>query len=561
MPGALVQIDDRRIEVAADGTFAIEPMPGDPTLHIAADGYADAATTAVAGQPVTVRLLRVRGVSVRLLEAGTQTPVPEYEVSLLTLPSDDLSFVRRDRRVPLVHEERAHFAGWAWFREAPPGRFVVWCQPLTGAHVAPMPKVIEWQQGHGSFTLEAAPAQTLTVRVLRADGTPLAEPLDVVTVRVPDSAQQNDDYHELSIVTLTQRAWNHPFEYGPVLFSTAHTDLEGRASLPVPQWQPVSVIAVDGAMALRAVPYRAAADRVGELTLTLPPGVTVNGRTTPQALVGAIHPECAEFLQAAGLDAPGDVPLPSVFAVRQDAPAQETWQARIDRKGQFSFPHLPVGQWQLHLSYHLVNGPGSFQHRMGLVGEYAWWQGGEQQVVIDASRLVPKRVELDCHVAGAPVAQRSIEVRSPASPRKAVEGRTNADGAITLRIEAGRYVLQCRPVQGAKLHQAVVELGGDAAGPQNIDFGTSPVQVQLTAGLAGAAIAGRRLRLRATELQWSSDEATTDANGVAVLAGVARQAGDVVLEVREAEAWTPYALDRASLAASGPRAVSVPLSR
>src|SRR5690606_27609871 len=131
VPEALVEVGDRREQVATDGTFSIAPMPDGTTLHIAADGYADAEVTVANTRPLAVRLQRARGVSIRLIEAGAQTPVPEFEASLLTLPSDDLSAAQRLRRVPLIEEARQHTAGWAWFREAPPGRYVVWCQPTN----------------------------------------------------------------------------------------------------------------------------------------------------------------------------------------------------------------------------------------------------------------------------------------------------------------------------------------------------------------------------------------------------------------------------------------------
>ncbi|MFO0393116.1 MAG: hypothetical protein ACK548_14755, partial [Planctomycetota bacterium] len=293
IPEAEVRVGDRAIEVGRDGAFALEVGALEAVVRVAADGYAPAEVVAVPGQ-VVIRLQRALGVSVRLVEAGTGAPVRDFEVSMLTLPSDDLGAVRRMRRVPLVHESKVHEAGWAWFRDAEPGRFVVWCQPTTNAHVAPTPSIFAWQQGHGHCVVEAAVAQTLDVRVVAADGVSEPGPLEVFAVRDPRGVTSDDGCRELEVVTGTELAHDYPLARGAVIVSRVRTGQGGRSALTVPRGEVVTVVVADGSMSLRAVQHRAAPDRERELVITLPRGVAVAGRIVPGKFVRAVHPECQE---------------------------------------------------------------------------------------------------------------------------------------------------------------------------------------------------------------------------------------------------------------------------
>ena len=265
------------------------------------------------------------------------------------------------------------------------------CEPLDGSCIAPMPEVFAWQEGHAQLVLEAAPARSLAVRVVASDGAPLVASFVVSVVRDPTDQWSVDGYREASFVSLPSYADDYPIRRGAVLVSTARTRADGLAEVKAPLDEPISVAVGDGALVLRTVRHRVTAGGGHELVVTLPVGVTVVGRVMPQTLVDAIHPECAEFLQAAGLEKPGDMPRPTVVAVRPDAGDALTWQTVLDREGAFSFAHLPSGQWHLHLTYYLVEGPGSYQHRRALVGEYAWWGRGRQEIMVDTSDLVERR--------------------------------------------------------------------------------------------------------------------------------------------------------------------------
>lgn len=560
IPEPNVRVGDRAIEVRRDGTFVFEVGTLETVVRVAADGYAPAEVLAVAGQ-VVIRLQRARGVSVRLVEAGTGAPVRDFAVSMLTLPSDAMGTAPRGRRVPLVHESKVHEAGWAWFRDADPGRYVVWCQPTTNAFVAPTPSIFAWPQGHGQYVVEAAVAQTLDVRIVAADGVSEPGPLEVLAVRDPRGVTADDGCRELEVVTGVVYAYDYPFARGAVVVSRARTGPGGRSALTVPRGEVVTVVVADGSMSLRAVQHRATPDRERELVITLPPGVAVAGRIVPGEFVRAVHPECQEFLSAAGLEQPGDMPRPRVVATRRDAD-NEQWAANIERDGAFVFPCLPLGDWQLYLSYYLVEGHGSYQLRTAEVGNHAWWNGGRKEVVIDASGLTPRHFDLVCRFGGEPIATRVVEALAPQSMRKVATGRLNADGTAALRVEAGRFVLQCRPAARAPDRHAVVVLGRDDRGLFAVEFGTGPVEVTLTAAADGQSVAGRRVRLRAPEYQWVSPEQTTDARGVVVISDVACHAGAVVLDVNVAGAWSSYEIEEDRMAAQvSPRTLTVRLSR
>src|SRR5690606_25482740 len=282
-------------------------------------------------QPLQLELKRAQGVSIRLIERGSNLPLTEFEVSLLPHESDDMSAARRGSRVLAEHKDHTHDAGWAWFRDAKPGQYIVQTRPTSNEHVASLPQVFAWREGHSRVEVLADRAVLLSVRVLSAAGVPVSGPHDVIVARDPEGLALDVSDSELSLARNSDYAYSFPRDRRPVVVAKATTSEGGRASLPSPSGETVSVIVAKGEMSIRAVAHRVGNEESSELVIILPPCQVVSGKVRPASFVQAIHPECDEFWRLAGIERSAGMPAPELIAFAKAR--EQVWKVALEADG------------------------------------------------------------------------------------------------------------------------------------------------------------------------------------------------------------------------------------
>jgi hypothetical protein len=546
---------------SVDGRFtiplqALESVGAALELRVEADGYAPASLQAEPGVPLLARIARARGLSVRLLEAGSGSPVDGFRVSVLSHVSDDMSAARRGSRKRIEHALRAHDAGWAWFRDVAPGQYIVEATPSAIGHVAPKPHVTTWTSGHATLVLEARRATELAVKLRHADGSRPGANYEVKLAVTDEPHSRWTDYGDVQPVTMAEYAWHYPHRKQPLLLASGRLDSNGTIRLPCPRGERVLVVVGTAGATVRATAHAARDHDFDELTITLPPCAVVSGRLLPPELLRAIHPESQEFWDQAGAPRTANAPAPTVVALAPERTEGVSWQANLSSDGTFRLDHVPAGKWNLHLSYHVIDGPKNAVHRSAPLGEFEWWTGGERFVEIDAKNLVPQRIALICVAQGEPLKHGRLLIQDMSSARTVASAMTDDAGVARVRLEPGRFVIRA----DTTVRAAVVTLGGDGS-EHRVDLGLGPVTVQLR-GNAGAALTGRRIRLVATDFRWSSQARITDSHGTATIPDVPQCLGGAALEVEASGRWVSNRIGDGSLTASlSSRVLTVTLSQ
>jgi hypothetical protein len=304
--------------------------------------------------------------------------------------------------------------------------------------------------GNGNRVVHAKPWVYRSVRVTDQS----AEPLVSIPAQLYEIYEENPDPQDAANAAVLWQVSAR--NRRPLRIGEGVTDREGRMilrgipglamelTLPGPGHVPRSIRGVR-------------CDVLDELQVVVDRGANLRATVGPTGVM-------AELAERAGLG--GDEPFPKHLRPRIDfvpsgghamtgmvtgdlAVPSAYW----DNAGHFEAQGLPPGLWKMRLCYHI--GRVNTRVQTMAVGEVTL-QGGKTAVIeVDASALIPGRLEAQVMLNGRPLAQALVNLLASGA---AMQFRTDAGGRFDAKIPAGDYqVSLMRDLGGSRFAVLAVE--------------------------------------------------------------------------------------------------------
>ncbi|MCA8970637.1 MAG: carboxypeptidase regulatory-like domain-containing protein [Planctomycetes bacterium] len=492
-----------------DGAFTIRrtstrDLAGPFAIAAHGDGFEDVRTEEFYEWGARdVRLVVRRGLSVDLLvrDATTGKPIEEYGIRVFPKPG---TVGRQSGTDFEVRNRGEHPGGITTLGNLPRGTLWLVVEPNGRTWQRnPVHEFVVTDTGATRQTIELTPTVSRIVRVLRANGEPVAgtrvellEPLFGAAVDDSTKVVRDENY------------WIHQQTVSEaILVVEAETNLTGEATVEGPGKAPLALRVLgpghtpicENGIVLDA--------SEAPIEIVVASGASVTGVIRPKELLEQMR-EIAGLSGESSANSIGHPMRPSVRLVQaRDGepvihyPASET--VFVDRDGSFTVEGIPSGDWTLELVTARAVGSNAFSHSRSVIARLSALKEGEtRRLELDLSSHLHSRVTGRVLVDGEACARGSVFLQGKRfddgfgeSQKTSAQPRTDDEGRFEVLLAPGSY--------RAKIMWNDAELGHWISIPADSSFALQPGASQ---EVALRVQTGRmRLLLRDAEDQPASD--------------------------------------------------------